>query len=61
MQNILYLGPVGTNSHMAAEEFIKTEKIDDAKLIPCGTIKSTIQEIEQNSDLTAIVPIENSI
>ena len=61
MQNILYLGPVGTNSHMAAEEFIKVEKIEDAKLIPCGTIKSIIQEIDQNSDLTAIVPIENSI
>ena len=61
MHNILYLGPVGTNSHMAAEEFVKKEKIKDAKLIPYGTIKSIIREIDQKPSLTAIVPIENSI
>lgn len=60
MQDILYFGPAGTNTHMAAKKFVEAEKIKDANLIPKRTIKTVISEIDQNPELIGIVPIENS-
>lgn len=61
LQDILYLGPPGTNTHMAAEIFIKTQQLKHINLIPKRTIKSIIADVDNNPDLAGIIPIENSI
>ncbi len=61
MQNILYLGPQASNSYIAAEKFVELENLENINLIPKGSIKNIIDAVDENQDLIAVVPIENSI
>ncbi len=56
MNRILFFGPNGSNTQIAAEKLV-----DSKFLEPVGSIKKIIDLIDQNSDLTGVVPIENSI
>ena len=56
MNRILFFGPKGSNTQIAAEKLV------DARFLePVGSIKRIIDLIDQNPDLTGVVPIENSI
>lgn len=56
MNRILFFGPSGSNTQIAAEKLV------DARLLESvGSIKKIIDLIDQNPDLTGVVPIENSI
>ena len=57
---LLYLGPEGTYSHIAACEIIEKYNLKDVQLEPIGAIKSIIDFADKN-DVLAVVPIENSI
>lgn len=61
MTDIVYLGPNGSYSESAAEEFIKILDIKDVNKLPKASITEVIQSIDCNSDVIGIVPIENSI
>lgn len=56
MNKILFFGPYGSNTQIAAEKFSL-----DGFLEPVASIKKIIELIDQNPDLMGVVPIENSI
>lgn len=56
MNKILFFGPCGSNTQIAAEKLPITGILE-----PVGSIKRIIDLIDQNPDLSGVVPIENSI
>jgi len=56
MKRVLFFGPNGSNTQIAAEKLV-----DASALESVGSIKKIIDLVDQNPDLTGIVPIENSI
>lgn len=56
MNRILFFGPEGSNTQIAAEKLVDARFLESV-----GSIKKIIDLIDQNSDLTGVVPIENSI
>jgi len=57
---LAFLGPLGTFSHMAAQEYLQQKNIND-KLMPCNTIYLALRAVNDGRADMAIVPIENSI
>ena len=57
---LLYLGPAGTYSYMAAKNIAEKYNLQNIQLEAIGTIKTIIDMADQN-DFLAVVPIENSI
>lgn len=61
IKKILYLGPEGSNSQLAAGVFENKLKID-TEMIPVSTITKAIEILDSEDDSTAaVLPIENSI
>lgn len=63
IKNIIYLGPMGSYTQIAAEKFC-AKFAPDAKKDFFSTITKIVQEIDENNDngeLFAVLPIENSI
>ena len=60
IKNIVYLGPMGSYSQIATEEFCK-KFAPQAKREYFSTITKIVQEIDKNEELFAVLPIENSI
>lgn len=61
VKNIYYLGPDGSNAHNAMLKFIEACKINFENQIPCKSIKSALENIENDELSIAVLPIENSI
>ncbi len=60
-KKILYLGPEGSNSQLAAGVFENKLKIN-TEMIPVSTITKAIEILDSEDDSTAaVLPIENSI
>ena len=57
---LIYLGPPGTYSHIAADKIAEKYSLKNVELEPIGAIKSIIDYADKNNVL-AVVPIENSI
>ena len=60
IKNIIYLGPIGSYTQIAAEAFC-AKFAPDAHMEGISTIAKIIGEIDADPELYAIVPIENSI
>lgn len=61
IKKILYLGPEGSNSQLAAGVFENKLKIN-TEMIPVSTITKAIEILDSEDDSTAaVLPIENSI
>ena len=61
IKKILYLGPEGSNSQLAAGIFENKLEIN-TKMTPVSTITKAIEILdEENEDVAAVLPIENSI
>lgn len=60
IKNIIYLGPTGSYTQVATENFC-SKFAPNARKESFSTIAKIIKEIDSNEDLYAIVPIENSI
>lgn len=56
-QNVAYLGPEGTYSHMAAVEFLGNGAIYH----PCKDINQIFEEVVSGSCELGVVPLENSL
>lgn len=56
MKKILYLGPNGSYTQIAAEKLA-----DNQELIPQSSIKKIIDNIDEDENLLGVIPIENSI
>ena len=60
IKKVLFLGPLGTNSQIAANEFVKKLGIK-AELEPTYSITRMLLKLNENGDFLAVSPIENSI
>ncbi len=60
IKNVIYLGPMGSYSQIAAEKFC-TSFAPDAKKEYFSTITKIVQAVDENEELFAVLPIENSI
>ena len=60
IKNILFLGPMGTNAQIAANKFIEKLNIK-AELEPVYSISRMLLKLNENKNLLAVSPIENSI
>ncbi|MEI8377989.1 MAG: prephenate dehydratase [bacterium] len=56
MEKILYLGPNGSYTQIAAEKMA-----DNQELVATNSIKKIIDAIDQNAKFWGVIPIENSI
>ena len=56
MKQVVYLGPEGSYSHIAAEKFGL-----DAELKPIKTIRQALEFADQTPGALAVLPIENSV
>ena len=61
IKEIVYLGPEGTYSQIAANEIIKKYAFENVPATAKNSIKSIIDYADVNEDILAVVPIENSI
>ena len=61
VKNIVYLGPEGSYTEMAAEKVLKILGYENFKLNIRLSIKKVIEAVDNNSGYIGIVPIENSI
>ena len=58
---IIYLGPEGTYSQIAAEEIAKKYNLQGGNFKSICSIKAIIDYADKNDNVAAVVPIENSI
>lgn len=58
VQEVAYLGPVGTFSQEAAKILAESGK---CQITPQKDIRGVIEKVLENSDIIGIVPIENSV
>lgn len=56
--NLYYLGPKGTFSYLAAQQYL-TE--DEATYIPKSNLYEVVSAVSKDNNAVAVVPIENSI
>jgi chorismate mutase / prephenate dehydratase len=56
MENVAYLGPEATFSHMAAKQLFK----DSASLHPADTIEDVFEMVAKDQCTAGVVPVENS-
>ncbi len=61
INELVYLGPEGTYSQMAAEKFVSDSGLNSLVLTNMRSIKSIIKLLDENDDKIGILPIENSI
>lgn len=61
INQIVYLGPDGTYSQIAAELFAKKFSVAKKNFLSLTSIKSIIDYADKNNGVVAVVPIENSI
>ncbi|MDU4613046.1 MAG: prephenate dehydratase domain-containing protein, partial [Staphylococcus epidermidis] len=54
--HLYYLGPKGTFSYLAAEQFESHEQYD---FIPLSNLHEVIQSVSKDKQAVGIVPIEN--
>jgi len=55
-QKIAIQGELGSYSHLASNKIYK-----DPEVIPCKTFNDTLNLVQKNKDIVAVIPIENSI
>ena len=60
-ENIYYLGPDGSNAHNAMLKFLDVCHAEIRNKIPCKSIKSALDELENDKKALCVLPIENSI
>ena len=60
VQNIAYLGPQGSFSEMATDEFCAKYNIQ-ARPTPLSTIKQVVEYVDSNPNTLGVLPVENSI
>lgn len=60
-KTVIYLGPEGSYTEIAAENFIKRFGYTDCKFVTQSSILRVIQSIDNNNNCIGVVPIENSI
>lgn len=58
---ILYLGPEGTYSEIAAKKFFSTLDKSKYNLVKFPSIRKMIEYIDKNPESIAVIPVENSI
>lgn len=61
MHNLIYLGPEGSYTEIAAESFIKTRNINDFNRGIKNSIAKVIEAVDNSNGDIGVVPIENSI
>ncbi len=61
IDELVYLGPEGTYSQMAAELFVEQNNLSHLKTANIRSIKAIVDYADKNENKIAIVPIENSI
>lgn len=61
VEQIVYLGPDGSYTSLAKNEFLKMFVLKDIKAKPMPQIKSVLEYIDNNKNSLAVLPIENSI
>lgn len=60
-ENLYYLGPEGSNSHYAQEEFTKEIGFVAENKIGLTTIKSALKALDNDKNSVAVLPMENSL
>lgn len=61
MKKIGYLGPAGTFSEKAAQEYLRIIGKNETVLVSCKTIPTAFQSMEEEAVEAIVVPAENSI
>lgn len=61
IKELLFLGPVGTYSEIAKNQFLTLLGQKDIVQTPFATVKKIIEYIDKNPNTAGIIPIENSI
>jgi len=59
--NLIYLGPAGSYTEIAAEELVKTKQLDDFNRVIKNSIVKVIEASDNSNGDMGVVPIENSI
>ncbi len=58
---VAYLGPKGTYAEQAADALSELENLPNRKLIPCGCLRSVINEVVNKRCHAGVIPVENSV
>lgn len=58
---IAYLGPVGTYSHEAAQQFAKRMECEEIELIECPSFNEVHEAVDRGKAEFGVMPIENSL
>ncbi len=61
IENTYYLGPDGSNSHLAMKNFLSLCNINSKNNVPLRSIRDVVEAIEKDFSSFAVLPIENSI
>lgn len=61
IKELLFLGPVGTYSEIAKNQFLTLLGQNNILQTPFATVKKIIEYIDNNPNTAGIIPIENSI
>ena len=61
VENIYYLGPDGSNSHLAMKNFLSSCSINSKNNVPLRSIRAVVEAVENDYSSFAVLPIENSI
>ncbi len=61
IKELLFLGPVGTYSEIAKNQFLTMLAQKKLEQLPFATVKKIIEYVDKNPHTAGIIPIENSI
>ncbi len=61
IKELLFLGPAGTYSEIAKNQFLTMLAQKNLEQIPFATVKKIIEYVDKNPHTAGIIPIENSI
>ena len=61
IKELLFLGPTGTYSEIAKNQFLTILAQKNIEQIPFATVKKIIEYVDANPNAAGIIPIENSI
>ena len=61
IKELLFLGPAGTYSEIAKNQFLTILAQKNIEQIPFATVKKIIEYVDANTNAAGIIPIENSI
>ena len=61
IKELLFLGPAGTYSEIAKNQFLTILAQKNIEQIPFATVKKIIEYVDANPNAAGIIPIENSI